>query len=272
MGMKRKFQLLAIALVGICAWLPPAARAGQITVAAAADLTFAFDQAAASFHEQTGNSVKLSFGSSGNFYSQIINGAPYDIFFSADVEYPQRLQAAGLTQPGTLYDYALGRIVVWVPSGSGLDLKRGLPVLLQPEVRKIAIANPQHAPYGRAALAALRHQALYDRIKSKLVLGENISQTAQFVASGSADVGIIALSLALAPPMRSKGRFVEIPTEDYPPIIQAAVILKSSRNQQVARQFIAFLQQPAGLALLERYGFAPPKQIAPAHQRRAAPG
>jgi molybdate transport system substrate-binding protein len=150
--------------------------------------------------------------------------------------------------------------VIWVPSTSRLDIKRGLPVLLAPEVHKIAIANPQHAPYGRAAVAALRHQGIYDQIKSKLVLGENISQTAQFVASGSADIGIIALSLAVAPPMKAKGNYVEIPSDDYPPIIQAAMILKSSRNKQTARQFIAFLQQPAGLALMERYGFVAPKK------------
>ncbi len=255
--MKMKLRLL-MAVSVVCLWIAPCACAGQITVAAAADLTFAFDQAAARFQEQTGNAVKLSYGSSGNFYSQIINGAPYDVFFSADAEYPKRLEAAGLTEPGTLYDYAVGRIVLWVPSASRLDIRRGLRVLLQPEVHKIAIANPQHAPYGRAALAALRHQGIYNQIKSKLVLGENVSQTAQFVASGSADAGIIALSLALAPPMKAKGRFVEIPAQDYPPIIQAAVILKSSRNMRVARQFVAFLRQPAGRALMERYGFVAP--------------
>jgi len=262
-GMKTKFLFFAIIIaVCICAWTAGPARAGELTVAAAADLTFAFKDAAAKFQQKTGNPVRVSYGSSGNFFSQIKNGAPYDIFFSADVDYPRKLEAAGLTEPGSIYEYAAGRIVIWVPSTSRLVIDRGLQVLLDPDIHKIAIANPQHAPYGRAAVAAMRHAGVYDQVKNKLVLGENISQTAQFVSSGNADVGIVALSLAVAPAMKAKGRYFEIPSGDYPPIIQAAVILKSAHNQDGARRFLNFLKDPSGVALMESYGFSLPKEVA----------
>lgn len=250
-------------------WRPAAASAAEIKVAAAADLTFAFQDVAARFQEQTGNSIKLTYGSSGNFFAQIQNGAPFDLFFSADVGYPKKLEAAGLIEPGTIYEYASGKLVIWVPNASKLDLSRGLATLLDPGIRKIAIANPQHAPYGIAAVAAMRHAAVYDKIKSKLVLGENISQAAEFVQSGNADAGILALSLALAPAMKDKGRYVEIPATDYPPIIQAAAILKSSRNQQLANQFMKFIKQPDTIALMARYGFSIPKDSVAEHNESA---
>jgi molybdate transport system substrate-binding protein len=241
-----------------------ALRAQEITVAAAADLQFAFRDVAARFEKQTGGHVKLIFGSSGNFFAQIQNGAPFDVFCSADVSYPQKLEAAGLTEPGSLYRYATGRIVLWVPKASPLDLARGLSALLDPSVHKIAIANPEHAPYGRAAVAALQQEKLYDQISGNLVLGENISQAASFVVSGSADAGIVALSLALAPAMKKQGRFVEIPTADYPAIEQAAVLLKSSARQspaqkELARRFLAFLKDPAIVDLMRSYGFSVPQ-------------
>jgi molybdate transport system substrate-binding protein len=158
--------------------------------------------------------------------------------------------------------------VIWTPNSSKLDLTRGLAALLDPGIRKIAIANPQHAPYGSAAVAAMRHAGVYDKVKDKLVLGENVSQTAQFVQSGNADVGILALSLALAPAMKVSGRYVEIPATDYPPLIQAGVILKSSRNKELAKQFLKFLKEPETVALMERYGFSMPKDIAAAHKVR----
>ena len=232
--------------------------AQEITVAAAADLQFAFQDVAARFEKDTGKHVKLIFGSSGTFFAQIQNGAPFDLFFSADIDYPKRLEAAGLTEPGTFYPYATGKIVLWAPHGSKLDLNRGLPVLLDPSVRKIAIANPEHAPYGRAAVAALRHENLYDKVSAKFVLGENISQAASFVVSGNADAGIIALSLALAPSTKAKGTYFEIPADDYPAIQQAAVVLKSSPNKEIARQFLTFLKTPVIQDLLRGYGFAVP--------------
>jgi molybdate transport system substrate-binding protein len=269
--MKTKSLFLLITLVYLSTWIAAPARAGEVTVAAAADLTFAFAAAAAKFQQTTGDTVRVSYGSSGNFFSQIKNGAPYDIFFSADVDYPKKLEAEGLAQPGTLYEYAAGKIVIWVPANSKLAIDRGLAVLLDPGIHKIAIANPQHAPYGRAALAAMRHAGLYDQVKSKLVLGENISQTAQFVESGNADAGIIALSLALAPAMKAKGRYFEIPPDDYPPIIQGAVILKAAHHQDVAQQFLNFLKQPAGVALMENYGFALPNKVAGALTKPGTP-
>ena len=262
--------LFALAAI-LCMWLPAVAGAAEIKVAAAADLTFVFKDVASQFEKQTGSKIKLTYGSSGNFFAQIQNGAPFDLFFSADIGYPEKLEAAGLAEPGTIYEYASGKIVIWIPNVSKLDLGRGLATLLDPGIRKIAIANPQHAPYGTAAVAAMRHAAVYDKIKSKLVLGENISQTAQFVQSGNADVGILALSLALAPAMKNAGRYVKIPAADYPPIIQAAVILKSSRNKQLANQFMKFIKQPDTVALMARYGFSIPKDSAADHGAIAAP-
>jgi molybdate transport system substrate-binding protein len=239
--------------------MPGLAKAQTITVAAAADLQFVFQDVTARFQKDTGHEVKVIYGSSGNFFAQIQNGGPFDLFFSADIGYPQKLEAAGLTEPGTLYEYATGKIVLLAPKGSSLDLKRGLPVLLDPQIKKIAIANPEHAPYGRAAVAALQHEKLYDQVSSKFVLGENISQTATFVVTGSADVGIVALSLALAPATQEKASYAPIPDDVYPPIRQAAVILKSSQQKEIARQFLAFLKKPEIVGLLEKYGFAVPK-------------
>jgi molybdate transport system substrate-binding protein len=245
--------LIALLLVSVLC------QAQEITVAAAADLQFAFQDVAARFQKDTGHNVKTVIGSSGNFFAQIQNGAPFDVFFSADIGYPQKLEASGLTEPGTLYEYATGKIVLFVPKGSPLDLKRGLPVLLDPQVKKLAIANPEHAPYGRAAVSALQYEKIYDQVSSKFVLGENISQTASFVVSGAADAGIVALSLALAPSMQEKATYVSIPDNEYPPIRQAAVILKSSQQKEIARQFMAFLKKPEIVSLLEKYGFEVPK-------------
>ena len=176
------------------------------------------------------------------------------------MDYPKKLEAAGLAEPGTLYRYANGKIVLWVLKDSPLNLDRGLSVLLDTRIKKIAIANPQHAPYGRAAVAALQHEKLYDQVAGKFVLGENISQTASFAVSGSADVGVIALSLAVASSMKDRGRFVEVPTEAYPPIQQAAIVLKSSKQKETARQFLAFLKTPANQELMRSYGFTIPAE------------
>ena len=260
------FALTALFYIG----LPAAANAGELKIAAAADLTFAFKDVGARFEKQTGNSLKLTYGSSGNFFSQIQNGAPFDLFFSADVSYPQKLEAASLAEPGTVYDYARGKLVIWVPNASKLDLSRGLSVLLDPGIRKIAVANPLHAPYGVAAVAALHHDGIYDKVKDKLVLGENISQTAQFVQSGNADVGLLALSLAVAPAMKTTGRYVEVPASDYPPLIQAGVVLKSSRNKELANQFLKFLKEPGTVALMAQYGFTLPGNVAHSDGETAA--
>lgn len=234
--------------------------AQQITIAAAADLQFAMQDIGQQFQKATGKNVKLVYGSSGNFFQQIQNGAPFDMFFSANLDYARKLEAAGLTVPGSYYQYAKGKIVIWVPKDSALDLSSGLQSLLNPKIMKIAVANPQHAPYGQAAVAAMQKQGIYDRVKDKLVLGENISQTLSFVVSESADVGIVALSLVLSPNMKDKGRYAEIPSDDYPPIEQACVILTSSKNKETAQQFLSFIKTPAIGETFRRYGFEVPSQ------------
>lgn len=248
-------RTLTLASFLTAALLAPLSRAQEITVAAAADLQFAMPDIAARFQKETGKTVKLVYGSSGNFFQQLQNGAPFDMFFSANLDYAKKLEAAGLTDPGSYYQYARGKIVLWVPNESKLDLSSGLQALLDPSIKKIAIANPQHAPYGQAAVAAMQKDKLYEKVKDKLVLGENISQTATFVVSGSADVGIVALSLALSPNMKDKGRYAEIPAGDYPPIEQACVIVAASRNKETSRQFLSFIKTAAIAEVLRSYGF-----------------
>jgi molybdate transport system substrate-binding protein len=235
------------------------AQAGGITVAAASDLSYAITDMVAAFERQTGHDVRLSLGSSGNFLSQIQTGAPFDVYFSADIEYPRRLEVAGLVEPGTLYRYAVGRIVLWVRNGSPIDVGRlGIKALLEPSARKIAIANPRHAPYGRAAVAAMKHFGVYEQVRGKLVLGENISQAAQFVESGNSDIGILALSLAQAPALSGKGRHWLIPETAHPVMEQAAVILRSSTKKKTAAEFMHFIRSEPGAAILRRYGFIVP--------------
>ena len=240
--------LAAVSLCQLCA-------AQEITVAAAADLQSAMKDVTDRFEKETGKTVKVIYGSSGNFFQQIQNGAPFDMFFSANLDYPKKLEAAGLTNAGGYYQYAKGKIVLWVRNDSKLDLSPGLQMLSNASVSKIAIANPEHAPYGQAAVAAMQKAGLYDKVKSKLVLGENISQTASFALSGSADVGIIALSLALSQNMRDKGHYVEIPADEYPPIEQACVILKSSKNADTAQQFLSFVKTDETGKVFQSYGF-----------------
>ena len=228
-----------------------------LTIATAADLQPVMTEIAARFEKQSGATVKRSFGSSGNFFAQIQSGAPYDLFFSADVDYPRRLQAAGLIEPGSLYPYATGKIALWTPDRSAIDVNKGLSVLTSDSVKTIAIANPAHAPYGRAAEAALKSAGLWDSVASKLVMGENIAQTAQFVQSSNADVGIVALSLVLAPAMKEQGKYFIVPQNLYPPLQQAAVILKNSEHKNLARNFLQFVKSSEISSLLRQYGFSP---------------
>ena len=232
--------------------------AEEITIAAASNLNFAFREIATEYEKASGDQVRLTFGSSGNFYAQIQNGAPFDLFFSADIEYPQKLEEAGLTVPGSLYQYAIGRIVLWTGHESRIDVTKGIEALREPTVKKVAIANPKHAPYGRAAVAAMEYFKVYDQVKDKLILGENISQAAQFIESGACDIGIIALSLAVTPAMKSKGMYWEIPAGAHQPLEQAVVILKSSKQQESAKQFIAYIKGVQGQEIMKRNGFTQP--------------
>ena len=227
-------------------------------VAAAADLKFAMDELSKDFEARTGTKVDVTTGSSGNFFAQIQGGAPFDLFFSADMDYPKKLEASGLAEPGTLYKYALGQMVIWTPANSPIDIaKDKWNALLDARVQKIAIANPPLAPYGRAAVSALQKAGIYEQVKTKLVYGENISQAAQFVQSGNAQAGIIARSLALSPGMKD-GKAWEIPADVHTPIEQDAVVLKSAKNKTGALEFLKFVQGAAGQAILEKYGFAIP--------------
>lgn len=236
----------------------PSVFADEFAVAAASDLNFAIKELIVLYERETGHHVKLSLGSSGNFYAQLQQGAPFDLYFSADIGYPRKLEEAGLTVPGTLYRYAVGRVVLWAPKTSPLDVSKGLTILREPTVKKIAIANPKHAPYGRAAVAAMEQSQVYADVKDRLVLGENISQAAQFIESGACDVGIIALSLALAPAMKERGTFWEIPADAHPPLEQGAIILKQSKHQDAAGQFLNFMKSPQGQEVMTRYGFTLP--------------
>jgi molybdate transport system substrate-binding protein len=234
----------------------PESASQQLSIAAAADLKFALDDLVKQFEEKyPAIKINVSYGSSGNFFAQLQNGAPFDLFFSADISYPQKLVEKGLGADD-VFLYAVGRLVVWVPNESPVAVdKLGINSLLEPSVHKIAVANPEHAPYGRAAVAALKTLNIYDQVASRLVYGENIAQTAQFVQSGAADIGLLALSLAISPQMRDAGRSWQVPLDAYPRMEQGGIILKSSKNLEAARIFRDFVLGSHGRQVLDQYGF-----------------
>lgn len=202
--------------------------------------------------------VKIVYGSSGNFFNQIMNGAPFDLYFSADIRYPEELEKRGFGKEVTVY--AFGRMVMMTPVVSGIEIQKlGIKSLLHPAVKKIAIANPAHAPYGRAAVAFLKGQNIYESLKGKLVFGENVSQAAQFVESGAAEAGIIALSLAIKAKESGRVSYLEIPDETYPPLEQGFIILKRTKKYQVAKKFVDFVQSREGNDVLLKHGFNIPK-------------
>jgi molybdate transport system substrate-binding protein len=245
-----------IVLSATTGWAQKQKSADEITVAAAADLSIALKEIGDSYQKKTGVKVNLSFGASGALAQQIQNGAPFDLFFSADMDYPRQLIAAGEADPASLYQYAVGKLVLWVSLDSPLDVqRRRMSVLLDPSVKKIAIANPQHAPYGRAAVAALQHEGLYDHVAQRLVLGENVSQAAQFVESGNAQAGFVALAHAVAPGMRGKGKYWEVPADDYPPLAQGVVVLSRSQHKKEAAQFLEYIKTKESAELFQNYGF-----------------
>jgi molybdate transport system substrate-binding protein len=234
--------------------------ASDLTVAAAADLSSALQDIADRYEKKNGVHLKLSFGASGALTQQIQNGAPFDLFFSADMDYPRQLIAAGAADQASLYQYAVGRLVLWVPLDSPLDLDhKGMDALLDPSVKKIAVANPQHAPYGRAAVAALKHAGMYDRVAGQLVLGENVAQAAQFVESGNAQAGFVALAHAVAPGMRDKGKYWEVPADFYPPLVQGVVVISHSQHKKEAAEFLEYIKTKETSELLRRFGFTLPQ-------------
>ncbi len=240
--------------------------AQTLRIAAASDLQFALPELIVEYQKQSSVKLAVTYGSSGNFFAQIQHGAPFDLFFSADSMFPSELVTARLADTDSLQVYAMGRVVLWLPADSPLNPSAGLNILLDPRIQKIAIANPEHAPYGRASVAVLERAGLYNRLKSKLVLGENISQAAQFVQSGNAQAGLIALSLALSPAMAS-GRRWDLPADQQPELEQAVVVLTSSPNKKAAADFLAFLKTPQARAILERYGFLLPLPHEPARHK-----
>jgi molybdate transport system substrate-binding protein len=249
-----------ILLSTISGWAQEKGGSPELVIAAAADLSSALQEIGDSYEKKTGVKVKLSFGASGALTQQIQNGAPFDLFFSADMDYPRQLVAAGDADAASLYQYAVGRLVLWVPADSPLDVEHlGMKVLLDPSVKKIAIGNPQHAPYGRAAVAALRHAGLYDQVADRLVLGENISQAAQFVESGNAQVGFVALAHAAAPAMRGQGKYWEVPADFYPPLAQGVVVLSHSHHKKEAVAFLDYFKTKEVAELLRKYGFTLPQ-------------
>ena len=249
---------LRVALL-LCAL--PAVLLGQapkpLTIAAASDLQFVLPDLAKQFERTAGARVAVSYGSSGNFFAQIQNGAPFDVFLSADTDYPRQLVDAGLADASTLQLYATGHLVVWARRSSKFDLSRGLAALTDRQIRHVAIANPKYAPYGRAAVAALRSARVYDAVQPKLVMGETLAQAAQLVESGNADVGLLSRSLVLGPTLQAEGTYADV-VATYPPIEQAAVVVKSSRQPALARSFIEFLRHADTGKQLERFGFALP--------------
>ena len=231
----------------------PAPRRQEVLVAAAADLKFAMDSLVKSFSAGSGNvTVKLVYGSSGNFFEQISNDAPFDLFFSADLEYPQKLEQQHKTL-SPIKTYGTGQIVLW---SSRLDpAKEGMNTLLLPSVTRIAVANPAHAPYGRRAEESLKYYKLYDKVREKLVIGENISQTAQFVSTGAADIGMIALSLAVSPQLQKEGKYWLIPEASHRPLKQGYVLLQHARGNEGAQKFATFIESAKARAILEHFGF-----------------
>ncbi len=257
MNTVRMFRVfVAFLLLAVCP-----AKGGEITVAAASDLKFALDELIGEFHEKHPETkVKVSYGASGNFHAQIRNGAPYDIYFSADIEYPRKLAEAGMALDGEVFRYAVGRVVVWVPEKSPIDVEKlGIRALEAEAAKRIAIANPRHAPYGAAAVAAMKKLGVYESVEKRLVLGENIAQAAQFVQSGAADIGVIALSLAMAPQMEG-GKYWTVPLDAYPKLEQGGMILKATKSPKEAKALRDFVFGEHGRGVLKRYGFSMPEK------------
>jgi molybdate transport system substrate-binding protein len=228
-------------------------------VAAASDLQFALTEVAAAFTRAHGLTVKLTFGSSGNFVRQIVQGAPFELFFSADEAYVGDLVARGYApERGALY--AIGRLALFIPKGSPVkadaELKDVAAALDDGRLKKLAIANPEHAPYGRAARAVLTSKGLWQKAQGHLVMGENISQAAQFAASGSAEAGLLAYSLVISGRMAQAGSYILLPAGSHDPLRQRMVLLNGAGD--TARQFYAYAQSPQARAVFEKYGFLLP--------------
>lgn len=247
-------RLVALALVAFCAF---AAHAEQtLRIAAAADLQPLLPKLLAQFTAETGIHANASYQSSATLATEIINGAPFDLFLAADLSFPQRVIAAGLADEPAPIPYARGTLVLWTRNDSRFH-HLSVDSLRDPALKSLAIANPQHAPYGRAAEAALQHLGIYDALKPRLVVAENIAQTAQYAESGNAELGLISLTSALTPQLARAGHYIEVPRDAYPPILQGAVIIKNSPNKQAAGNFLEFLGSAPVARELAAAGLSP---------------
>lgn len=246
-GMKTLFALLATLLIGH-------AQAETLTVAAAADLSYCMDDLAAAFRQGAPEAeLKVSIGASGNLFAQIKNGAPFEVFMSADMGYPSRLAQEGAADPSSLYRYASGRLALWALDPRA-DLGAGLAALKQPAYARIASANPDVAPYGRAAKAALAGAGLWEAVQPRLVIGENITQTAQFVQTGNAQIGLVSVSSLMSPKLKGVGVSAIVPDVA---IEQGAVLTLRGKDSRLAQRWMQFLRSPAARAVFARYGFGP---------------
>lgn len=257
--MKKLIAMILVAVFTVTC-MSVSAFAGVVSITAASDLQYAMKDIVAAFESKNpGDKATVVFGSSGKAYSQIESGAPYDIFFAADIGYPQKLRKSGaaISDPKP---YAIGRIALWVTKKSGLDVNKGMDILFDPKVKKIAIANPAHAPYGRIAKEVMEHYKVFDKVKERLVFGENIQQTAQFIQSGAADAGFVAYSLVLAPALATIGNYKLIPASAHKEIIQGYVLLKPSANNPTAKLFESFVGSADARIIFGKYGFTLPNE------------
>ena len=237
----------------------PMAQAATLLVAAASDLVYCIDELGAAFRkEQPTAEVKVTAGASGNFFAQIKRGAPFDVFMSADMDYPRRLVQEGAADPASLKPYAIGRLAVWT-FDARFDLGKGMQVFADPRLARVAIANPEVAPYGRAARGALMHHGMWDKVQGKLAIGENVAQAAQFVQTGNAQLGIVSLATVLSPRLKGVGRYYVVPEEGVAPIEQGAVVTRHGQGNPLAARFIQFLQTKAARDILQRSGFGLPR-------------
>ena len=242
------FLLLAFSRITV-------AQPQPLRVAVAANAQFVMEKISAAFRQKTGITIETIVSSSGKLTTQIQQGAPFDVFLSADMTYPQTLYQEGFTTAAPVV-YGYGSLVLWTLTD--LPLSADLSILLNPAVRRIAIANPETAPYGEAAVSLLKINKLADKIQSKLVYGESISQVNQYVLSGAAEVGFTAKSVVLDPGLQQRGHWIDLPQSGYTPIAQGVVILKRTAQGKAAGQFVAFLRSPAALRIFRQFGYRLP--------------
>ncbi|MET0856160.1 MAG: molybdate ABC transporter substrate-binding protein [Telluria sp.] len=255
--MKRLILLLTLLLA-----LP--ARAETLLVAAASDLSYCIDELGAAFSQQVPQAqLKVSTGASGNFFAQIRHGAPFEVFMSADMDYPAQLARDGDAVGATLTPYAVGRIVLWTLDAR-FDVQQGMRVFDDARLTRVALANPAVAPYGRAAKAALEAAGKWPALQPKLVIGENIAQAVQFVQTGNAQIGIVSLASVVSPRLKGQGSYYLVPDAGLAPIMQGAIVTAQGKNNPLAARFVQFLSSPAARAILQRHGFGmPPAPAAP---------